>query len=122
MAHLSRTRFPIALMNGKTTLTDDDAKREAIRSLLASGLATETEPRADDDAMFRVILDRLRASDRELKTKLVIGGFTLEMVEHGGFEQACESCMYCQVHRRWCELPELDLPVEPEWSCRLWRI
>src|SRR5277367_840631 len=53
---------------------------------------------------------------------LVIGGFTLEMVEHGGFEQACESCMYYQVHRRWCELPELDLPVEPEWSCRLWRI
>jgi hypothetical protein len=26
------------------------------------------------------------------------------------------------VHRRFCELPELMLPVEPQWSCRLWRI
>jgi hypothetical protein len=30
--------------------------------------------------------------------------------------------MYYKVHRRYCELPELDFPVEPEWSCRLWRI
>ena len=37
-------------------------------------------------------------------------------------EQACETCMYYKVHRRYCELPELELPVEPEWSCRLWRI
>lgn len=90
--------------------------------MLVSGLATDTEPRADDDAMFRAIIDSLRASDGELKTKLVIAGFTLAMVEHGGIERACESCMYYQVHRRWCELPELDLPVQPEWSCRLWRI
>jgi hypothetical protein len=101
---------------------DDDAKREAIRTLLTRGLTTETRPRADDDAIFREIVDRLRASDGRLATKLVIGGFTLEMVEHEGLEQACESCMYYLVHRKYCELPELDLPVEPEWSCRLWRI
>jgi hypothetical protein len=30
--------------------------------------------------------------------------------------------MYYQVHRRFCELPELMVPVEPGWSCRLWRL
>jgi hypothetical protein len=30
-------------------------------------------------------------------------------------------CMYFVVHRKWCELPELAWPVEPEWWCRLWR-
>jgi hypothetical protein len=52
----------------------------------------------------------------------VIAGFTLEPIEHGGLEQPCETCMYYVVHRRFCELPELNLPVEPQWSCRLWRI
>jgi hypothetical protein len=23
---------------------------------------------------------------------------------------------------KWCNLSELDLPVEPNWRCRLWRI
>jgi hypothetical protein len=30
--------------------------------------------------------------------------------------------MYYLIRRRHCALPELDLPVEPDWSCRLWRI
>ena len=101
---------------------DDAARREAIRSLLAGGLKTEVEPRADDDAMFREIVDRLRSAGGDLEAKLAIAGLMLKKVDHGGLEQACETCMYYQVHRRHCELPELDLPVEPEWSCRLWRI
>lgn len=32
------------------------------------------------------------------------------------------TCMYFLVHRKWCDLPELSVPVEPEWWCRLWRI
>jgi hypothetical protein len=30
--------------------------------------------------------------------------------------------MYFLVHRKWCDLPELSVPVEAEWWCRLWRI
>jgi hypothetical protein len=30
--------------------------------------------------------------------------------------------MYYLLHRKFCELPELALPVEPTWSCKLWRI
>ena len=39
-----------------------------------------------------------------------------------GIEQACSTCMYFERHRGFCALPELMLPVEPEWSCILWRI
>jgi hypothetical protein len=41
---------------------------------------------------------------------------------YGADRMRCQECMYYLVHRRWCDLPELDLPAEPEWWCRLWRI
>ena len=104
-------------------MTDTDAvQRQEIKSLLESGLETEVFPRADSHEEVQAIVARLKASNGDLKSKLVIGGFTLHTVEHGGIEQPCETCMYYKVHRRFCELPELDCPVEPEWSCRLWRI
>ncbi len=100
----------------------DDAQRQEIKSLLESGLETEVFPRADSQEETLAIIARLKASPSDLKSKLIIGGFTLHTVEHGGIEQPCETCMYYKVHRRYCELPELDCPVDPEWSCRLWRI
>jgi hypothetical protein len=105
------------------TMGDDDATRARIEALLKSGLATEVQPRADDQEATRQMIERLRdAAPDDVEARLVIGGFTLTPVEHEGIEQACESCMYYLVHRRYCELPELDLPVEANWSCRLWRI
>ena len=102
---------------------DDDAKvRDEVRTLLASGLQTEVFPRADTHEEVQAIVARLQAAKDSLETRLVIGGFTLKPIDHDGIEQACETCMYYTVHRRYCELPELEVPVEPEWSCRLWRI
>lgn len=102
---------------------DDDAKkREEIRTLLVDGLVTEVFPRADTHEEVQAIIARLHRTDGDLKARLTISGFTLTPVVHEGVEQACETCMYYKVHRRYCELPELELPVEPEWSCRLWRI
>lgn len=101
---------------------DDSAQRKTIEDLLNNGLATEAFPRADTSDMFQSILQTVRASDGDISNKLAAAGFTLRAVNHEGMEQACETCMYFQVHRRHCELPELDLPVEPQWSCRLWRI
>jgi hypothetical protein len=103
-------------------LSSDEESRKAIQTLLSNGLKTEVEPRGDSLAEIQAIVARLKESGGDLKSKLVIGGFTLTPVEHGGIEQLCESCMYYLVHRRYCELPELAVPVEPEWSCRLWRI
>jgi len=100
----------------------DREAREEIRVLLTSGLKTEIYPRADTHEQVQEIIARLREPGLALKDKLVIGGFTDHPIEHGGLEQPCETCMYYAVHRRYCELPELDCPVEPEWSCRLWRI
>ncbi len=100
----------------------DDTLRRRIRERLAGGLATEACPRADTPEAVQEVIQQLRACGEDLDQRLVVAGFTLNPVRHGGVDQACETCMYYLVHRRWCELPELDLPVEPYWSCRLWRI
>lgn len=102
--------------------TRDDAQRKEIERLLMGGLKTEVEPRADTHEQVQQIIGILRASSRSLTSRLVIGGVKLEPVEHHGLVQACESCMYYVVHREFCELPELNIAVEPQWSCRLWRI
>ncbi|HVY99800.1 MAG TPA: hypothetical protein VHA35_09875 [Dongiaceae bacterium] len=102
-------------------MSDDEVRREA-ETLLRGGLKTEVFPRADTHEQVQDIVARLRQSDGSLETRLVIGGFTLDPVLHEDIEQACETCMYYLVHRRYCELPELDVPVEAQWSCRLWRI
>ncbi len=31
-------------------------------------------------------------------------------------------CIYYLPHRKWCDLPELPVPVEPQWWCRLWKL
>ncbi|MEM9590363.1 MAG: hypothetical protein AAF967_03370 [Pseudomonadota bacterium] len=100
----------------------DDKVRAEIEALLDGGLKTEVFPRADTHEEIQAIVQRLQAAKGDLPQLLVIAGFTLETIEHGGIEQPCETCMYYKVHRRFCDLPELDVPVEPEWSCRLWRI
>ena len=92
-----------------------------ISNMLENGLETQTEPFPENAQQFAEILDELRALDPDdLKSKLVIGGF----VDHpyGEDNQRCLECMYYLVHRKWCDLPELAVPVEPEWWCRLWRI
>ncbi|MDX8449815.1 hypothetical protein [Mesorhizobium captivum] len=104
------------------TTIDDRQLREIIETLLTRSPEREAFPRADSHDDVLVVIGRLRTAGNDLSAKLVIAGFTLQTVEHQEIEQACESCMYYLVHRRFCVLPELDLPVEPEWSCRLWRI
>jgi hypothetical protein len=101
---------------------DGDAKRGQIQSLLSSGLRTEVYPRADTHEQVQDLVRRLRAESADLPTKLIVSGFTLSPVDHNDVEQSCSSCMYYLIRRRHCVLPELALPVEPEWSCRLWRI
>ncbi len=100
---------------------DDDRLRDEIAERLRAGLQTEAWPRADSSEAVNRIVGRLGATD-DLSTKLVVAGFTDHLIEEDEVEQACASCMYYLVHRRFCELPELSLPVEPHWSCRLWRI
>jgi hypothetical protein len=92
-----------------------------IADMLAADLATEVEPFPATEKEFAEILVRLRALDPSaLRGKLVIGGF----LDHpyGPDRLRCMECIYFLVNRRWCDLPELLVPVEPDWYCRLWRM
>lgn len=105
------------------TAAQDDALRAQIEDLLQAGLETEVWPRAETSEMVNEIVSRLRENaSTDLKEKLRVAGVTDHTVEADGLEQPCETCMYYLVHRQFCELPELMIPVSPQWSCRLWRI
>ncbi len=97
--------------------------RKDIAQRLAAGLETEVWPRAGTSEEVNDIVNRLQVeAGEDLEKKLIISGFTNYTVEADDLEQPCETCMYYKVHAKFCDLPELMLPVEPEWSCRLWRI
>ena len=104
----------------------DDMLRFELEATLRKGLKTEVEPRAYEHDQVLDIVSRLQMLAKEdYNKKLICAGFTLTPYRTGENEeegQACETCMYFLVHRRFCELPELMLPVEETWSCRLWRI
>ncbi len=102
---------------------DIEATRAEIAKLLSEGLETEAWPRAETSEDVNEIVNRLQVeAGDDLEKKLVVSGFTNYTVEASDIEQPCETCMYYKVHAKFCDLPELMLPVEPEWSCRLWRI
>ena len=81
----------------------DGSLRQHMTDLMADGLSTLTEPVPVTTEDF----SNLVAQCGSLPKDLVIGKM---------------ECTYYLVHRRWCDLPELDLPAEPDWWCRLWRI
>jgi hypothetical protein len=104
-------------------MRDDQEEKllSRIERLLSSGLHTVVEPFPETHVEFAKILDELRnLHPDDLKGKLVIGGFAVR--PYGPDQMRCLECMYYLVHRKWCDLPELDVPVEPDWYCRLWRI
>jgi hypothetical protein len=95
--------------------------RAVIAQMLRDGLETQTEPFPETDKEFALLLTELRHTPREqLRQKLVIAGFVDR--PYGPEHQRCTECMYFLVHRKWCDVPELAVPVEPDWWCRLWRI
>ena len=104
----------------------DAALRLRIQALLG-GLPTEAAHRAYTSEAVAAVTGRLQglAAD-DLEAKLALAGFLpapyIEPDDEDGIEQSCATCMYFERHRRFCALPELMLPVEPEWSCVLWRI
>lgn len=100
----------------------EETDRAAITQMLASDLKTEIFPRADTSEQFIEIQNRLREHQGDIRELLKIGGFTDHTITYEEIEQPCETCMYYLVRRKWCNLPELNMPAEAHWSCRLWRI
>ena len=73
-----------------------------------------------NDDHFHEIVDRLRASPN-MQEKAVIAGIAHAPVMEDEIEKSCENCIYFLARRSWCDLPELNIPVDPEWYCFLWR-
>lgn len=97
--------------------------RLRIGVLLSGDMRTEMYPFPQTHIEFQEIIDRLMALPAEdLKARLDVGGFAPHPVEVDGIHQRCLECIYYLPHRRWCDLPELPVPVEPDWWCRLWKI
>lgn len=100
---------------------EEDELRKKIGKMLADGLVTQLEPFPETHKEFADILTQLRHLPKDdLESKLVISGFADK--PYGPDQMRCMECLYYLVHRKWCDIPELSVPVEPDWYCRLWRI
>jgi len=103
------------------TSTLETQLRRRIAKILADGLVTQTEPYPEDHREFDKLLVAIHdLPPGDLEAKLVLSGLVNE--PHGPDAMCCHECMYYLVNRRWCDLPEMSLPVQPEWWCRFWRI
>ena len=92
----------------------ENALRARIAKMMEDGLRTKTEPFPETGREFGNLLDELRAmKPDDLEGKLVISGFVDK--PYGPDEIHSQQCMYFLVHRKWCDLPELAVPVEPNW-------
>lgn len=100
---------------------DESALRARIGKMMEEGLVTQTEPFPENEREFGKLLAELaNLPPGDLKGKLVLSGFVDK--PYGPDQMRCQECMYYLIHRKWCDLPELAVPVEPNWWCRLWRI
>ncbi len=101
----------------------NDALRCAIGALLEAGLSTQIVPFPSTDTEFLAIVDELRhLPEDDLIARLDIGGFANHGFGEGEDFQQCKECIYYLPHRKWCDIPELPLPVEAHWWCRLWKL
>jgi hypothetical protein len=97
--------------------------RLRIGSLLSGGMKTQMSPFPQTQREFQEIVDRLAdLPEQDLAGRLDIGGFAAHPVTLDNLEQRCAECIYYLPHRKWCDLPQLPVPVEAHWWCRLWKL
>ncbi len=101
----------------------NDVLRQVIGGVLDSGLETTIHPFPETEVEFLEIVRELRALDEDdLIGRLDMGGFANHGFGEGEDLQRCQECIYYLPHRKWCDIPELPVPVEPHWWCRLWKL
>lgn len=102
---------------------DEDPQRQELIRLLDTGLETESGPIPEDQVQWEQLAARLRVlGPGDLREKAVTAGLSNRPHVAAGDSCRCLECMYYLKNRRWCDLPDLNIPVEPDWWCRLWRI
>lgn len=105
----------------------DGPLRQRIERLLSSSPDPAVLPELFGHAAFLATVRELQAlPPDDLLGKLVVGRFMLHPYalpdDLDGLERSCATCINYERHRRFCNLPELMLPVEPPWSCVVWRL
>ncbi len=109
-------------------ILEDGVLRTVIEDILAAGISTDTTLVADT-ASAALIIEQLSKLDYDdLYGLLEVGGFANHSLgEQGEMEDGkmiyrCAECIYYHPNRKWCDLPELPVPVEPHWYCKVWRL
>jgi hypothetical protein len=101
----------------------NDVVRLWVDGLLNYGIETAMAPFPKTQSEFLGIVDELgKLHKNDLLNRLIIGGFANHGVGAGEDLQRCQECIYYLPHAKWCDLPELPIPVEPQWWCRLWKL
>jgi hypothetical protein len=100
----------------------DDTVRVWADGLLQFGIdpIIEPSPKTPDEAL--AIVEELRAlHENDLIGRLRISGCSNHGIGEGARVQRCKECINYHPKRRWCDLPELPIPVDAHWRCRLWK-
>jgi hypothetical protein len=67
------------------------------------------------------MVDRIRATS-DMKARVQIAGLLRKPFTGGDAKQQCATCIYFLHNLAFCDLPELNFPVDADWWCRLWRV
>lgn len=109
----------LSLLNRAT----DDTVRVWADGLLRFGIDPIIEPFPKTQHEFLAIVEELRGlHENDLIGRLRVGGFTNYSMGEGEDIQRCRECIYYHPNRKWCDLPELPIPVDAHWWCRLWKL
>jgi hypothetical protein len=104
-------------------VAETETVRVWVDGLLSYGVPSTMSPFPETQQQFLGIVRELRQLDRnDLLGRLDIGGFANHEVGTGEEMQRCMECIYYLPNGKWCDLPELPVPVEPHWWCRLWKM
>jgi hypothetical protein len=103
--------------------SETETVRVWVDGLLSYGIKSTMSPFPETQAEFLDIVRQLRQLDEnDLLGRLDLGGFANYTVGAGDDMQRCQECIYYLPNGKWCDLPELPVPVEPHWWCRLWKM
>ncbi len=109
-------------------MLEDGILRTVIEDILAAGIVTDTTLVADTASAERIVEQLAKLDYDDLYGLLEVGGFANHSLgEQGEMEDGrmiyrCAECIYYHPNRKWCDLPELPVPVEAHWYCKLWRL
>lgn len=125
---VSDNSAPMPQQIAAARVLSDNILRLVIDDILAAGITTDLTLVADTLIATDIITQLRKLDEDDLYGLLEVGGFAnYSLGESGEMEDGkltyrCAECIYYHPNRKWCDLPELPVPVEPDWYCKLWKL